>query len=305
MRARLISLLVIAASHAVYADNATIPHAFTANTPAKADEVNANFSAVKSSIDDNDARITTNTTSISNVSTATTVNASAITANAAAISTNTTAIDQNTNAIGLNASDTAQNTAEIAANASDILTHSVDISSIQTDVAANTAAIAGLGSVYVKANGQPIGLLVAGSAGFIGGNSDPRPLTVLSDTDYLFDIDKDGNLHDGFTLYYESADCSGQAYLAGPGAANAQINAYYAAQGYVLKSPDSADPVTAYYLASNTPTLAANRSMYSIRNSGGCSSTFNSVYGYPILPNDPAITAVSEASFAKPITIGR
>lgn len=41
------------------ASNVTLPHTFQPNTPARASEVNANFSAVKTSVDDNYSRITT------------------------------------------------------------------------------------------------------------------------------------------------------------------------------------------------------------------------------------------------------
>ncbi|MEW5742366.1 MAG: tail fiber domain-containing protein [Myxococcota bacterium] len=41
------------------ASNVTLPHVFTSGTPARAAEVNANFSAVKTSVDDNHARLQT------------------------------------------------------------------------------------------------------------------------------------------------------------------------------------------------------------------------------------------------------
>ncbi len=42
----------------VYASSVTIPNTFTAGTPAVAAQVNANFAAVKTAVDDNDTRIT-------------------------------------------------------------------------------------------------------------------------------------------------------------------------------------------------------------------------------------------------------
>lgn len=48
---------LIAISCMLQADTVTIPNSFTANTPAIAEQVNANFNAVKISVDDNDARI--------------------------------------------------------------------------------------------------------------------------------------------------------------------------------------------------------------------------------------------------------
>ena len=48
---------LIATSCLIQADTVTIPNTFTANTPAVAAQVNANFTAVKTSVDDNDTRI--------------------------------------------------------------------------------------------------------------------------------------------------------------------------------------------------------------------------------------------------------
>lgn len=63
---RLIILLVIAlipmifAGSSSWAGSVTIPNTFVAGTTARASEVNANFSAVETAVDDNDARIATN-----------------------------------------------------------------------------------------------------------------------------------------------------------------------------------------------------------------------------------------------------
>lgn len=43
---------------------------FTANTAAKASEVNANFTALKNAVNDNDTRITTNTNSVATINSA-------------------------------------------------------------------------------------------------------------------------------------------------------------------------------------------------------------------------------------------
>ena len=58
----------------VLAGGVTIPNTFTAGTPAKAAEGNDNFNAVKTSVDDNDARINSNTSNISNHETRITAN---------------------------------------------------------------------------------------------------------------------------------------------------------------------------------------------------------------------------------------
>ena len=60
------------------AGSITVPNTFVGGTPATASEVNANFSAIKSAVDDNDSRITTNAGDIS-------ANTSNITANTNAI----------------------------------------------------------------------------------------------------------------------------------------------------------------------------------------------------------------------------
>ncbi len=49
---------VVVVSVVAFAANVTIPNTFTAGTPAKASEVNANFQAVKTAVDDNQSQIT-------------------------------------------------------------------------------------------------------------------------------------------------------------------------------------------------------------------------------------------------------
>ncbi len=52
-----ITTLFTMAALSVMAAELTIPHTFTAGTPAKASEVNANFNAVKSAVDDKETRV--------------------------------------------------------------------------------------------------------------------------------------------------------------------------------------------------------------------------------------------------------
>ena len=51
---------------ALHATPVTIPNTFAGGNAISASEMNANFAAVKAAVDDNDARITSNTTSITN-----------------------------------------------------------------------------------------------------------------------------------------------------------------------------------------------------------------------------------------------
>ena len=74
-----------AASAWLIAGSVTIPHTFHANTTAKAAEVNANFSAVKTAVDGNAGDIATNKTDIAN-------NANDIATNQHDIATNTSNI---------------------------------------------------------------------------------------------------------------------------------------------------------------------------------------------------------------------
>lgn len=77
-------VLVLVASPAM-AGQMSVPNTFTAGTPALAAQVNANFTAAKTAVDDNDARITTNAATAA-------TNTANITTNAAAIATNASAI---------------------------------------------------------------------------------------------------------------------------------------------------------------------------------------------------------------------
>ena len=81
------------------AGSITIPNTFVANKTAKASEVNANFSAVKTAVDGNAGGIATNRTGIATNKTNITANATGITTNATNIATNTSDITTNTNAV--------------------------------------------------------------------------------------------------------------------------------------------------------------------------------------------------------------
>ena len=60
-----ISAILFVVVAPLQASSLVVPKSFTAGTPAVAADVNANFTAVQTSVDDNDTRITTNATGIS------------------------------------------------------------------------------------------------------------------------------------------------------------------------------------------------------------------------------------------------
>jgi len=59
-----ITIFFLAISFSTLADDLTIPNTFQSGTPARAAEVNDNFTAVESSVDDNAADIVANTMQI-------------------------------------------------------------------------------------------------------------------------------------------------------------------------------------------------------------------------------------------------
>ena len=102
-------LVLVAIPLAVVAGTVTQPHTFTNGTVADADEVNENFTAVKTAVDDNDARTTSaQSTADSAASTAATAQSTATTA-----STNATAASSAA-AAAQGTADTAQSTASTA-----------------------------------------------------------------------------------------------------------------------------------------------------------------------------------------------
>lgn len=84
---------------AVFAGALAPPIVFANGTPAEAGEVNSNFAAVRTEINDNDSRIRDNGTAIASNTTNVANNTTSIADNAGDIGDNTTAIDANTAAI--------------------------------------------------------------------------------------------------------------------------------------------------------------------------------------------------------------
>ena len=86
------TLALFLSSGLAIAQTVQVPNTFQADTPARASEVNDNFTAVETAVDDNASNIAVNVTDISD-------NATTITNNAAAVSANDVDIQANSNAI--------------------------------------------------------------------------------------------------------------------------------------------------------------------------------------------------------------
>ena len=105
----------------------SLPHTFKPNTPAKAAEVNANFTAVKSAVRDNVDTIRQNV--------------GKITTNTNDIAANKTVIQTNANDIATNANDITANAGLIAGHSAEILNNQTGIQNNKAQIQANTAAI--------------------------------------------------------------------------------------------------------------------------------------------------------------------
>ena len=155
-------VLLSLSSVSAWAGNLTVPNAFVSGTKAVAADVNANFDAVATAVNDNDTRIktnaadiVTNTAAIATKAAATdvTTNATNISANATAIATKANTTDVNTAlAAKADASTVSTNTANISANAtaiagkadsSTVTTNTTNITALQQNSNKSALACAG------------------------------------------------------------------------------------------------------------------------------------------------------------------
>ena len=157
--------IIASASSAALASDVTIPNTFTAGTAAVAAEVNANFTAVKTAVDDNNTNIGTNATDIATNAAAISTNTTNIGANTTAIGTNTTNIGANTTAIGTNTTNIGANTTAIGTNTTNIGTNTTDIANNATDIATNATNIATNAAdiATLQQNGNSSGVTCAGN----------------------------------------------------------------------------------------------------------------------------------------------
>ncbi|MEW6431845.1 MAG: hypothetical protein AB1730_10085 [Myxococcota bacterium] len=118
------------------AGNVTLPNVFQPNTPARASEVNANFSAVKAAVDDNASRIEQLTTAIEGADGGVTQGGArlrALESNLATLEGNVSTLQGNVSTLQGNVSTLQSNVSTLQGNVS---TLQGNVSTLQTDVAA-------------------------------------------------------------------------------------------------------------------------------------------------------------------------
>lgn len=169
----IITLMLGAQTGPLMAGPLTIPNIFVNATPANAVDVNANFSAAETAVDDNDARITTNTGNISG-------NSGSITTNNTAISGNATSIGDNSTNIGTNTTNITANSAAVTTNDTDISNNTTAIGTKQNRVTGTCAtgssirAISSTGTVTCETDsdsGGDITEVIAGSGISVSGGT--------------------------------------------------------------------------------------------------------------------------------------
>jgi len=276
-----------------------VPNDFTAGTPARAAEVNANFDALETAVDQN-------ATDIQNIP----AGPQGIQGDpgpqgvqgvpgpqgpAGADLSNEVSIIQGEQAVQNDRLDAVEtsvdgNAAEIGVNAEDIATNS-------SDVQANTTSISDLiytSGLLVHAQGTTIGRLVSA-----GGDN----MTIVSETGYLVPLtDVSSNTpHVLWTqFYYTVPNCSGVAYVS----SNA-VPSWVRGSGYLIM-PYVTLPAPLFYLArGNTP--QSNVTYQSVRDIFDTCTNLNTpgtTTLYAVLPNDESITGFSNPSMIGPLMIG-
>ena len=142
------------------------------------------------------------------------------------------------------------------------------------------------GTIYVKSNGQNIGMSVGGLS------SQPhKEFTVFTDKEYFFRINTEGQIVTNYYVQYESNDCTGQGYIF-------YDEAVPTPTGIVFTRFDTS---TVSYIAKGTqPVLIQVGSNYD----GYCNVDYGyDSYALPMLQNDPAVTGVQN-SYSLPISAG-
>lgn len=117
---------------------------------------------------------------------------------------------------------------------------------------------------------------------------------------YLFALPAPGGGYPvAATVYYTSADCSGTPYIA-----SADLSAYGRSQGAVFGYGNASNPeAVGYVVPDTTMTTGLMLSRFKDGNCFGGSFDFPVALLSEVLPNDPAVTGVSNEPYPGPITL--
>ncbi len=278
-------LLLCLISPGAIGSGLAIPNTFTPGTKAKANDVNSNFMAVTAAVNDNQQQITNTDTRISNNATSINTNAAAIGINAINISTNSARINTHSNNI-------AQNTANNALNSSRITTTESDIVTNRTDIDANTAILNNISApIQILSNGAPIGKFLGTTAFQSGNNWLNAILYALTWKGYYYMVNINGQVvtQNVTAVYFTSADCSGQAYVA---VGNSDAD-FYNTQGFIVSGGLNNRNQFFYKPSGSSPTELITVS--SILSNGSCNLNSINTTAHPVYPNNSGITGLPDS----------
>ena len=319
-----------------WAQELIIPHTFESGTKALASEVNENFAATATAVNNNrsytqanTADNLANTAAIADNSTAIADNGTAIAGNSTAIANNNTAITNidevsagNADAVStlsdsmmlIEMETLPMHQVEIDANALILADHTMALQGNTDNINTNTTAIIENSNAInvintilpqyqplrVLANGVDIGLFLQAPPSATGAPFGDL-LIAISDAGYLFGVDMFTAQLMDHDVIFASGDCTGPAY-AGRGE---RISEVMATTGYVFRAsgpPAISDP--GYFIASGSiPDLVIPASR--ITPGGTCLPLVDDMlYVYPVSENAPGTTGIIGATVDTPIHIG-
>ncbi len=179
----------------------------------------------------------------------------------------------------------------------------VDTTIVHTDQLAQLAAQP-LGLRVQDGNGAVLGAYL-GLASLDGLAHSALAVSVRGELGYLYSVpvgsttsvtdiggyEQNGNVH---AVYFESVDCTGQAYML-----SAKLSPFGAANGYVFSLQN-----TVYYYvpagSAKSDFITANSSMLA---PGSCVAGPTTFQGYTVFPNDPGVTGVPNAQVVLPVSL--
>lgn len=217
---------------------------------------------------------------------------------------------------GANAGNSASGPSQAAFDAlqAQVTALTARVTAAEQDLTAATAAITQLGKgqnlVSLGGGSSKQGLAKALLDGEVGAYVSYLPadkpiyqatsLQIRTLQGYLFALPAPGGGYPvAATVYYTSADCSGTPYIA-----SADLSAYGRSQGAVFGYGNASNPeAVGYVVPDTTMTTGLMLSRFKDGNCFGGSFDFPVALLSEVLPNDPAVTGVSNEPYHGPITL--